>query len=67
MRNVNSFSTAKHLKHKDVRRILYRKQRKERGFDDMVDGLEMYLIDPDDIIAREGIELFYKYFEHLWS
>lgn len=110
MKNVNSFSTANKLKHRDVRRIQFRKQRKERGFDDtelyslkrtiilftlprlkafipftkshpfyltedewtkiltkMVDGLERYLIDPDDEIAREGLDLFYKYFEDLWS
>jgi len=113
MHNVNTFSNVRYLKKKDPRRELYRKQRKERGFDNselwsldmtiieftlprlkafrdytisfpidekiktfeewqqvidkMIYGMEKYKEDTWDTEATEGIDLFLKYFRHLWN
>jgi len=110
VKNVNTFSYSRHLSKKDKRRIKYRIQRKERGFDDtelwnlddtilrftlprlkvfrnyttsyplgmtfeewqniidkMIDGIEKYIVDSWDSEAQEGIDLFFKYFNHLWD
>lgn len=111
MHNVNTFSYSRILKRKDPRRVLYRQQRKERGFDNselwsldhtiirftlprlkvfrdytqsyppdfntfedwqavidkMIEGMEKYILDMSDEEAIEGIDLFLKYFRHLWS
>ena len=111
MHNVNTFSHSRVLKRNDPRRVLYRQQRKERGFDNselwsldhtiirftlprlkafkddtksyppefnsyedwqvaidkMIDGMEKYILDTSDEEAIEGIDLFLKYFRHLWS
>lgn len=110
VKNVNTFSYSRHLSKQDERRIKYRIQRKERGFDDtelwnlddtilrftlprlkifrnytksypigmtfeewqniidkMIDGIEKYIVDSWDSEAQEGIDLFFKYFNHLWD
>jgi hypothetical protein len=35
--------------------------------DKMIDGMEKYILDTSDEEAVEGIDLFLKYFRHLWS
>ena len=39
----------------------------QRTIDKMIHGIELYLEDSWDKEAVEGIELFFKYFRHLWS
>lgn len=39
----------------------------QQAIDKMVDAMEKYIVDTWDPEAVEGIELFLKYFRHLWS